>query len=141
MITFSDVNEYVFLTDKIDWHVIPAKYSPSILNKPYINVEKLQQFINEFKPIIHSHLWESEILLTQINIGNAIRYTHFHDNMVQLKKLKLPPSKRDITNYYEKLIVEKNYKSNRHYFICISNDTLNYAHNVLNKNYIIKYLL
>jgi glycosyltransferase involved in cell wall biosynthesis len=134
LVTFSDINEYGNLCNNINWDVIPAKYSPSILKKPIVDVDILQKFINQFKPdIIHSHLWESEILLTQINIGNAVRYTHFHDNMVQLNKLKLPISKKEITNYYEKIIVEKNYKSNRHYFVCISNDTFKYAHHVMNK--------
>ena len=134
LITFSDINEYGSLINNIDWHIIPSKYSPSILNKSYISVEKIQQFINQFKPdIIHSHLWESEILLTQINIGNAIRYTHFHDNMVQLKKLKFPSSKRDITNYYEKILVEKNYNHNKNHFLCISKDTYSFARNVLPK--------
>lgn len=134
LITFTDVNEYDNLIKNINWYIITAKYTPSILRKPYINLEKLQQFINKFEPdIIHSHLWESEILLTKINIGNAVRFTHFHDNMIQLKKLNFIPSKTEITNYYEKIITKKQFRYNRHYFICISNDTFIYAKHVLNK--------
>tara|TARA_B100001287_G_scaffold72444_1_gene60074 strand:- start:6872 stop:8008 length:1137 start_codon:yes stop_codon:yes gene_type:complete len=134
LVTFSDINEYDPHINNIDLHNLSVKYFPSILKKPYVNVEKLQRFINEYEPdIIHSHLWESEVILTQINIGNAIRFTHFHDNMVQLKKLRIPYSKRDITNFYEKILVQNNYNYNKHCFICISEDTLNYAHSVLDK--------
>ena len=61
LITFSDNNEYSHLTKNIKWHVIHSKFSPSILKKNMINLEKLQQFIIEFEPdIIHSHLWGSK---------------------------------------------------------------------------------
>ena len=134
LITFSDKTEYENVFDNINWVVIPSKYTPSILKNSHVDLEQLQQFINEYQPdIIHSHLWESEIILTQIDIGNAVRFTHFHDNMVQLKKLKFSYSKRDITNYYEKILVEKNYNQNKNYFICISKDTYSFAKNVLPK--------
>ena len=73
------------IIDEIPFHInIPSCFVPSLIGKRNILLKNLQKFINEFKPdIIHSHLWESEILLTQINIGKAIRFTHFHDNMVE----------------------------------------------------------
>ena len=134
LVTFSSINDYQSLSENIDYQVVPSRFTPSVLSKSTTDLVCLQRFINDFQAdIIHSHLWESEILLTQVNVGKAIRFSHFHDNMVQLKKLKLPNNKKDVTDYYEKNIVVKSYKSTNHFFICISKDTLNYARNVLNK--------
>ena len=71
------------------------------------------------------------MLLSKIEIKNAIRFSHFHDNMPQLRKTLFLNSKRKITNGFErKIYLNKN--SNN--FICISNDTFVYANKVLPKN-------
>ena len=82
---------------KFPFHVnIPSQFEPSITKKSKINVGELQKFIEHFKPnIIHSHLWESEMLLTNIKSENCIRFSHFHDNMVQLRS-NIFPRKRVI---------------------------------------------
>ena len=106
-------------------------FKPSITSKPKLKIESLQNFINDFKPdIIHTHLWESEMLLTQINTGNTIRFSHFHDNIPQLSKIVIPKSKLEIAEKYERNIYLKRNKNN---YICISNDTFKYANNVLPK--------
>ncbi len=117
---------------KLPFHKhIDSFFKPSITSKPKLKIESLQNFINDFKPdIIHTHLWESEMLLTQINIGNTIRFSHFHDNIPQLSKKVMPKSKLEIAEKFEKKIYLKRNKNN---YICISNDTFKYANNVLPK--------
>ena len=110
---------------------INSNYVPSITSKAKENLFEIQNFINDFSPdIIHSHLWKTEILLTKIETGNAKRFSHFHDNIVQLRHNVFPIKKKEITNFYEKNLFIKN---NQNSFICISNDTLKYAKKVLPK--------
>ena len=95
---------------------------------------KLQKYISQHKPdIIHTHLWETEIVCSQIDYGKARSFTHFHDNIFQLKKTNIPFSKKDVTNFYERKIVMNNYKKRDHNFICISKNTFCFANKVLPK--------
>ena len=96
---------------------IYSNYMPSISSKSVINIEKLQQFINNYKPdIIHSHLWVSEILLTKIDIKSAKRFTHFHDNIPQLFTKRIPKNKIELINSFEKKLFLKGRNYN---FVCI----------------------
>ena len=85
LVTFSKENEYSFLTKNIDWDIIPSKVIPSITKKATLDITLLQEKIDAFQPdIIHTHLYEAEMVLSQINIGKAKRFSHFHDNIIQL---------------------------------------------------------
>lgn len=109
---------------------IYSYFLPSISQKSKIYTKKLQKFIDEYQSdIIHTHLWESEMLFTQINIGSSLRFSHFHDNMKQLAK-KIPFKKEEFTDKFEKRIYLEN---NQNSFICISKDTFIYAKKVLPK--------
>ena len=136
LITFFKENEYPFLTKNIDWEIIPSKFIPSITKKVTIEIDLLQRKINAFQPdIIHTHLYQSEILLSKINVGKAKRFSHFHDNMIQLDNpLKSNVSlKQKVTNFYERNILIKTIELSKNNFICISNDTYLYAKKVLPK--------
>lgn len=117
------------VSSKLSFHKnIPSFFSLSITSPNKSNIKELQKFINEFNPdIIHTHLWESELLLTQLKIGNAKRYSHLHDNMIQLSK-KIRLNKVGITNKYERNFF---LKKNLNNFICISKDTFEYAKKAL----------
>ena len=130
LITFD--NTISKLNSKHSFHIhIPSYFKPSITSNSILKIDEIKKFISEYKPdIIHSHLWASEILLTQIEIGKAKRLSHFHDNMTQLNKCNLPKTKLDITNRYERWIY---LKENKNHFICISKDTFNYAKKILPK--------
>ena len=130
LITFSD--DFKSFEHNKSYHKhISSSYQPSITSKSKINIKNLQDLINDFCPdIIHSHLWETEMLLTQISTKNAVRFSHFHDNISQLKKTKILFSKNVLADFFEKNIY---YKKNHNHFICISNDTLVYANRVLPK--------
>lgn len=136
LVTFSDQNDYSFLSKSINWKVIPSKFIPSIKGKVTIDVENLQLFFDNFKPdVVHSHLFESEMVLTKIKFApNTKRVFHFHDNMRQLRKFSIRTliNKQLLTDYYERKLVLKSY-SERTLAICISEDTYKYAEKVLPK--------
>lgn len=135
LITFRDDNAYEFLTKDLNWKVIPAFVVPALKSKNTVEVETLQQFIDEFSPdVIHSHLFESEIVLSQVQT-DALRVVHFHDNMRQMKKWGMGAklNKQAITDLYERKIVLGPLKMNRTIAIAISKNTFNYVHQNLPK--------
>ena len=74
LITFRAENAYQFLTETINWKIIPSSVSTSLSGKMNVNVSLLQKTIEEFKPdIIHSHLFETEIVVLLITLleGNV----------------------------------------------------------------------
>ena len=136
LVTFSEENEYQFLTKNIDWKIIPSKFTPSITKTAIIDTKELQQKIDALQPdIIHTHLYESEVILSQINVGKAKRFSHFHDNMIQLDKSLIFKGslKKKITDFYERNFVIKTINPSTNNFICISNDSYSFAKKVLPK--------
>ena len=134
LITFRSDNAYQFLTETINWKSIPSYVSPSLSGKMNVNVLELQKTIEAFNPdIIHSHLFETEIILSRINFPSAKYFVHFHDNMVQFENMRLKTfiSKHLFTNYFEKRIVLKSYKKRNTCFIGISQNSFIYIQSVL----------
>ena len=131
LVTFHDKNSYSFLSEKIEHQIIESQVLPSLKGKNISEVKELQDLINDFQPdIIHSHLFESEMVLSQIDFKHAKHIVHFHDNMIQLKKIKANKkiNKQTITNWYERKIVVKAYKKRSTRFIAISKDTEIFIH-------------
>jgi glycosyltransferase involved in cell wall biosynthesis len=130
LVIFRNQNSYSFLTDAINFHIIPSFYTPSIKGKGKVDVKDLQNFIDTFQPtIIHSHLFETEIVLSRIKLSKDVkRIVHFHDNMHQLRKVKFKKvlEKSTLTNYYERKIVLKSWSKHQTQTIAISKDTEEY---------------
>lgn len=138
LITFHTKNEYQFLTNELDFSVIPSFYIPSLKGKDKIDVSELQTEINQFKPdVIHSHLFETEMVLSAISTTNCKYVVHFHDNMKQFSKLRLNSlkNKETLTNYYERKIVLKSYKKKNVSFIAIAKDSQDYIQKNLPKRF------
>lgn len=134
LITFRKENDYTFLTKEIEWQVIPSKVTPSLKGKGVVNIDALQTAIDSYQPdIIHSHLFETEIILSEINYPKAKYIVHFHDNMVQFENWSIRTlfNKRKLTNFYEKTLILKRYSEREMRFIAISKDTLSYMESVL----------
>ena len=123
---------------------IPASIHLSLCKKNKFHIAQLQKEIESFRPnIIHSHLFMAEIVSRSCLYKDALWFSHFHDNMPQLKKLSINElfSKANITNYYEKRYLYKRYKKNgSNSFIAISQDALNFASNVVPDNGQVHYL-
>lgn len=137
LITFRDENDYQFLTKTINWKVIPSKVIPSLSGKKFVDIEKLQEYIDAFQPdVIHSHLFESEMVLAHISLSKKTkRIVHFHDNMHQFRNFHLKTlfNKTYLTDFFEKRIVSKNYPKNTS-AIAISSNTKVYCERNLSKN-------
>lgn len=130
LITFTEQNEYVFLTQNIDWEVVPASIRLSLTKRNSFLVGQLQRSIDEFKPdVIHTHLFEAEIVSRCCFYPQAKWFSHCHDNMVQFRNFSMKTlfNKKLFTHYYEKRFLFKRYKANGgNRFIAISKNAESY---------------
>jgi glycosyltransferase involved in cell wall biosynthesis len=132
-------NEIDYAIDDIYEHIkiIPSSVSLSIKRKPILKINELQNFIEEFEPsIIHTNLFEAELVSSFCNYPKAKWCSHIHDNMVQLNNcsFKTLSNKQALTNYYEKRVLFKNYQKNGGtHFIAISKHTESYIESVQSK--------
>lgn len=129
LVTFSDKEENIFQSQEIDHRIIKSRVTPSLTGKTVTDIHQLTDYIKEFKPdIIHSHLFEAEMVSRWQLIENVTYVTHCHDNMRQFKNFSFWTlfKKEDITNYYEKLILKSRYRKCNNHFIAISKDTETY---------------
>jgi len=137
LITFRDTNAYPFLTEGIDWEVTPARLVPSITGKSIVEVEEIGKAIENFQPdIIHTHLFEAEIISKEVIQRNVTYFTHFHDNMPPFQNLRLATffNKEKLLRYFERLWMLKKYRHCNNYFIGISKDGESYLKENLPKN-------
>ena len=140
-----DISDYPF-----EIKVIPSKISLSLIRKVKFEVSELDRFISNYQPnIIHSHLFEAELISRTVTYPSAKWFSHCHDNMIQMRQFSLSTlfKKSYLTNYYEKRYLFKRYKINQGtQFIAISNHTSDYfkkvqslykvtlMHNAINAN-------
>jgi len=127
-------NEYTELTSNIKMVVCNSKIKLSILRKHSAVLKEFEAIVKDFNPhVIHSHLFESEVL-SRFAIKQNIAYvSHIHNNEKQLKNFSVDTvlKKELFTNYYEKQFIIKQYKKCNNYFIAISKHTDLYLKNVL----------
>lgn len=132
LITFSEDNAYPTLTQSIDWKIIPASVQLSVTHKNVLNVALLQKAIEDFAPdVIHTHLFEAEIVSRSCCYPKAKWVSHCHDNMRQFRNFSIKAlfNKELLTNYYEKRYLLSRYKANGGTtFVAISHDTESYFH-------------
>ena len=130
LITFSDDNAYPTLTQNIDWQIVPASIQLSVTHKNVLNVDALQRAIEDFAPdVIHTHLFEVEIVSRSCHYPKAKWFSHCHDNMRQFRNfgIKTLFSKELLTNFYEKRYLLSRYNVNGGTtFVAISHDTESY---------------
>jgi glycosyltransferase involved in cell wall biosynthesis len=136
LVIFRNEIEYDITLLKRVISVVPSSIHLSLTKKWNINVSELQKFIIEFKPdIIHTHLFEAELVSRFCKYPQASWFSHLHDNMVQLNNFsKSSLTKNKITNWYEKQILFNQYKKNGGtHFIAISKHTESYINSVQSK--------
>lgn len=132
LVVFRPDDDYKFLSDKISLEVIPSAVVPSISRSNQVNVDALQKFVDAFNPdVIHSHLFEAEIVLSQIK-NEARRIVHFHNNIPEFQMLR-GLNKQKIGSYYERRMVLKNLPKSNTMAITISEDAQTYARQNLPK--------
>ena len=110
---------------------------PSVSGKNQVDVRALQDSIDRFQPdVIHSHLFEAEIVAREVAYNKAVWFSHLHDNMFQFRPMKPKDwlSKKRITEWFERNWMLKKYKACSNNFIAISRDTEQYFKSVLPKS-------
>lgn len=126
LLNFREAMEYSHLLSDVKRVVVPANYIPSLWGKPKANLQGYRKFINDFKPqVIHSHLFEAEMVSRQV-ITEGIKYiSHFHDNMRQFARFSISDlvKKQRIAELYERRLLICRYRTCNNQFIAISRDT------------------
>ncbi len=116
------------INDKIK--IIPSSIHLSVWKKNRFSVSQLQSYLNDFKPdIIHTHLFEAEIISRSCIYTKAKWFTHCHDNMKVFDSPKgfALLSKTNLARLYEKNYLLNRYQLNGgNVFIAISENTKNY---------------
>jgi glycosyltransferase involved in cell wall biosynthesis len=130
LVCFSDENHYADMPIGDYIKVIPASVKLSVLKKNKYQIRGLQDFIDDFEPdVIHSHLFEAEIVSRSCIYHKAKWFSHCHDNMRQFAKFSLDTlfDKQKFTEFYEKMYLDTHYKINGgNNFIAISKDSQRY---------------
>ena len=128
LLALSDRIDFDEKTIAFDFSAINPQLRLSLIGSNYEDLNEFEKVVKKFKPdIIHSHLFEAE-LLSRWKVFPEITYvTHCHDNMSQISGFtKTKTLKKNITDFYEKQLLFKRYKDCNNYFITISRDTHNY---------------
>lgn len=99
----------------------------SVLRRHHYHLGALQAFLRDFTPdIIHTHLFEAEVVSRACTFPAAKWFSHCHDNMVQFSG-SWWKNKQSFTNRYEKRWLFQRYLTNGGtHFIAISNHTATY---------------
>ncbi len=130
IISFVDENDFRFLTNNLDVQIVPASVQLSIFHQNVLNIDALQKAIEDFAPdVIHTHLFEAEIVSRSCNYPQAKWFSHCHDNMRQFQNFSVKTlfNKHLLTNFFEKRYLFSRYKANGgNTFIAISHDTERY---------------
>ena len=118
--------------------IIPSHVRLSLLHKNEYTVNGLQSYLDAFQPaIIHTHLYEAEVIARSCFYPSAKWFTHSHDRMQSFNNLALRSlnSKRALTNYFEKKYLLKRYIANGgNHFMAISENIELFLKSVLPKN-------
>ncbi len=127
--THRPTNAYASEYPDIQPIVLNNHVVPSLTGQWSVNIENWDDLVNTFRPdVIHSHLFESE-MLSRFKPIPGIRYvTHCHDNMPQFRRPSLLDmfSKNRITELYERNWLLNHYEQCNNRFIAISPDTASY---------------
>jgi glycosyltransferase involved in cell wall biosynthesis len=136
LVTLYGRNEYIDLSRGINKIICNSKVVLSLTGNTIVDLKDLESIVLNFKPdIIHSHLFEVE-MISRYNTNPHIEYiTHCHDNMQQFQNLSFKTffNKKLVTNFYEKYILVNKYMLCNNYFITISQDNYHYFNSVLPK--------
>ncbi|MCB9187609.1 MAG: glycosyltransferase [Flavobacteriales bacterium] len=126
LIYFHDINDYAKEYSDVDTHLLDIFVIPSIFGRWQVRLSDWNKLLDEYKPdVIHSHLFEAD-LLSRYKIRSGIRYfSHCHDNMSQLRSLQTDCSlnKKRITDLFERNFMLKRYRACNNRFISVGSDT------------------
>ncbi|MFC2175504.1 glycosyltransferase [Bacteroidota bacterium] len=130
LVLFEDKIEYGIKEIEDCITVIPSTVTLSKIQKNVFDVSSLQRHIELFEPdVIHSHLFEAEIISRSVSYKQAKWFSHCHDNMPVFQNIFFSTlfSGKKINNVFEKAFLLSRYKINGGtHFIAISKNTETY---------------
>ena len=121
LLVLSDRIDFDDKTIGFDYSVIQSNVCLSLKSSNQVDLKDFEDAVTEFEPeIIHSHLFEAELLSRWKVFPNITYITHCHDNMSQISGFSRKKSfKKNITDFYEKKLLFKRYKDCNNNFIAI----------------------
>lgn len=129
LILFYNKNEYSELTSRLNIKIIPSSFTPSILKSNTLKIEELEKTVLNFKPdIIHSHLYEADLVSYNLKIKNAKFFSHIHSNRKELQaNYKTENLKQKLIFLFEKRLYKSLLKKKEVHQIAISQDCFNFV--------------
>lgn len=129
-------NDYQEESSALNVVVCTASVQPSITGKWHIHTKDYEAIIKDFKPhIIHSHLFEAELLSRYKTHPDIQYFSHFHGNMPQLAPFSIlalmRSPKASLIALYEKNKMISLYNRAMNHFIAVSEDTRAYIRKAL----------
>ena len=134
LVVMHEENDYPQLSKGLDIEICSSRVIPSITGKWHVDIAHWQSIVKEFQPdIIHSHLFEAEMMSRAWLYPNTAYFSHCHDNMPQLNRLNINIlfSKKKLANYYERTYLLPKYQKVNNNFIAISKHLANHFKNNL----------
>ena len=121
------------IPSQLSYKVTSSRIKLSVWKKNRYQLTDLNQIVTSFQPtIIHSHLFEAELLSRGLLKKGVTYITHVHDNITQFSPFQTNAAlKRKISDYYERFWIFKRYSKVKNQFISISSDTTRYLQAVL----------
>jgi len=137
--TFYDLIMAEELLSLVSIAEISTTINISILNnKIELSNNQFEDIIHEFLPdVIHSHLFQSELISRYTIYKNIKYFSHCHNNIEQFNFWNNKSFKRRITDFFEIKWLLTKYKECNNRFIVISNNTGDYFQKNL-PNYLAK---
>lgn len=136
IIVLNEGNDYEALSANMPIELCHSKVKLSISKKHKADITHFIEIVERYKPhIIHSHLFEAEVL-SRWHIFPHIKYiSHIHNNEKQLRNFSIKTllNKERLTNFYEKKFILNRYKACNNHFIAISKTTETYLKKTLPK--------
>jgi len=137
LVILHPINDYKKLSENLEIEVCESYISPSIFRNTNVNVSSFEKIVNEFQPnVIHSHLFEAELISRWKTYPKIKYFTHCHDNIEQFQKPKLKTFffKSKTTNFYERTLLFNKYRLCSNQFIAISKHSEKYLKKHLPKS-------
>lgn len=124
LVIFRDEIEYDVEDLRDVLHIIPSSVQLSLWKKNKLHVVQLQAFIDDFQPdIIHSHLFEAEIVSRSCFYPKAKWFSHGHGFFREFEQISFSRirSKSSLNIMFEQLYILNRYKRNNgNTFIAVS---------------------
>jgi glycosyltransferase involved in cell wall biosynthesis len=135
--TYENFPNKSFIEENIKILQCNSRVKFSFFKKPTIINQHYKKIIEEFKPnIIHSHLFEAELIARTYYKKDIAYFSHGHDNMSQLLSFRNfeKYNKQLIANLIERKWLLQKYKQTNNNFIAISKDVIEFLKKNLPKH-------